>query len=567
MLAGIGNAITTRLFLHREEWASDVASALERMRNATTTPLSIHVLAWFSYLVVAILLVFLHGVSLLITTVPFIFLLSALRPLKKVHWDETRNLCAMALSFSSFAFIWTLSPWDSASTSPWVYVHPIGLIMLMLNSFIALIVSGFSAQFMAREAGEARYHRWLLLTLSAATTVLISNHLLIFLGGWVGISLGLHRLLMFYPQRPRAALAAHKKFLFARLSEFSLFMAFCFLRHAHGTWFFNEIFSQLDEGAFTWQHHVAAFFIAITAMIKCAQMPLHGWLMQVVEAPTPISALLHAGIINMGGFLLILFAPLFAEAISARWLLLIVAGVSTVVSSLIMMTRISIKVKLAWSTCAQMGLMLLECALGLYQLALLHLLAHSFYKAHAFLSAGSAVESDIMRRMTLSPPPTSVQWLVAMVCSAIMTVSWCLVFHGFSGYSTWLLVAFALSLVILENRTPDVVRPSREAFISCFKILCLYSILKTVMGYWAPETNDLGERANQWTSFLFMVLAIGYVLIRIAPDHPLVKRLQVVLFAGLYLDEWATRLTLRIWPASMPTIHEQRYKSLRGIES
>ena len=110
---------------------------------------------------------------------------------------------------------------------------------------------------------------------------------------------------------------------------------------------------------------VAAILLAITALIKCAQLPLHGWLIQVVEAPTPISALLHAGIINLGGFLLLSFAPLIAFSVDAQWVLLIIAGLSTLISALVMMTRISIKVKLAWSTCAQMGLMLIECALGL----------------------------------------------------------------------------------------------------------------------------------------------------------------------------------------------------------
>ncbi|WP_350609572.1 proton-conducting transporter membrane subunit, partial [Pseudoalteromonas sp. 41-MNA-CIBAN-0057] len=86
------------------------------------------------------------------------------------------------------------------------------------------------------------------------------------------------------------------------------------------------------------------------ALIKCAQLPMHGWLIKVVEVPTPVSALLHAGVINLGGFLLILFAPLFIQAAAAQWLILIIAGLTTVISALIMTTRISVKVRLAWST-------------------------------------------------------------------------------------------------------------------------------------------------------------------------------------------------------------------------
>ena len=116
---------------------------------------------------------------------------------------------------------------------------------------------------------------------------------------------------------------------------------------------------------------------------------------------------------SFGGFLLMLFAPLIMAVDEARYLLILVAAPSMVFASLVMTTRISIKVRLAWSTCAQMGLMLVECALGLFDLALLHLFAHSLYKAHAFLNAGSAVEQDVLRRMSPLPPFRVGRWAMA----------------------------------------------------------------------------------------------------------------------------------------------------------
>lgn len=111
-----------------------------------------------------------------------------------------------------------------------------------------------------------------------------------------------------------------------------------------------------------------------------------------MEAPTPVSALLHAGVVNMGGFVLLRVAELIGLVPSAQWLLVIVGSLTAVLAGMVMLTRISIKVRLAWSTCAQMGFMLMEIGLGLYELALLHLVAHSLYKAYAFLSSGEAVE-------------------------------------------------------------------------------------------------------------------------------------------------------------------------------
>ncbi len=110
-----------------------------------------------------------------------------------------------------------------------------------------------------------------------------------------------------------------------------------------------------------------------------------------MEAPTPVSALLHAGVVNMGGFVLLRVAELIG-LVPSQWLLVIVGSLTAVLAGMVMLTRISIKVRLAWSTCAQMGFMLMEIGLGLYELALLHLVAHSLYKAYAFLSSGEAVE-------------------------------------------------------------------------------------------------------------------------------------------------------------------------------
>ncbi|MCD8530638.1 MAG: NADH-quinone oxidoreductase subunit L, partial [Saccharospirillaceae bacterium] len=296
-----------------------------------------------------------------------------------VAWRAVQLIAVLTLTAIALAWLFP------ASGLHWLSDHPLRLTLLLLLSVMALVVVKFSRRYLAADPGFGRYLRWLLLTLAAVALVFISNHLLLFALGWIAISLALHQLLMFYPDRPRAALAAHKKFLLARLAESSLLIAFYLLWQHHGTATIDTLLNAYQTPAvLSLNEQVAAVLIALTALIKCAQLPVHGWLIQVVEAPTPVSALLHAGVINLGGFLLILFAPLFLQVAAAQWLVLLVAGLTTVLAALIMTTRISIKVRLAWSTSAQMGLMLIECALGLVELALLHLLAHSAYKAWAF---------------------------------------------------------------------------------------------------------------------------------------------------------------------------------------
>jgi NADH:ubiquinone oxidoreductase subunit 5 (subunit L)/multisubunit Na+/H+ antiporter MnhA subunit len=127
--------------------------------------------------------------------------------------------------------------------------------------------------------------------------------------------------------------------------------------------------------------------------LKTAAFPVHGWLTEVMEAPTPVSALLHAGIINAGGVLLIRNAELVQASPGAMAALVMLGGATALFGAIVMLTQSAVKTALAWSTVAQMGFMLLQCGLGLWTLALLHIIAHSLYKAHAFLASGGAVRA------------------------------------------------------------------------------------------------------------------------------------------------------------------------------
>jgi NAD(P)H-quinone oxidoreductase subunit 5 len=442
----------------------------------------------------------------------------------------------------------------------WLSDQPLRLTLLLLLSVMALVVVKFSRRYLAADPGFGRYLRWLLLTLAAVALVFISNHLLLFAQGWIAISLALHQLLMFYPDRPRAALAAHKKFLLARLAETSLLVAFYLLWQQHGTANIDTIISAYQApAALSLNEQIAAVLIALTALIKCAQLPVHGWLIQVVEAPTPVSALLHAGVINLGGFLLILFAPLFLQVAAAQWLVLVVAGLTTVLAALIMTTRISIKVRLAWSTSAQMGLMLIECALGMVELALLHLLAHSAYKAWAFLSSGSAVQQHVQQSLLIAPPAAARRWLLALLPAAgLVAAAWWFsvqlsaqLHTGIQPVSGWLLLTLALA-VLLAQRTPG-----GWSLLLATGLVLAYSLLKILL---QPLSGELPEvlrvqwfsAADLWVSALFLLLFSLWWLLRYRAHWPLVQRLSLALFAGLYLDEWFTRITLRLWPARLP---------------
>ncbi|MFD1382740.1 NADH-quinone oxidoreductase subunit L [Rhodanobacter aciditrophus] len=442
-------------------------------------------------------------------------------------------------------------------------------LMLILVVFMAWILVQFSQHYMAGSQRVSHYYRWLMLTLSAVTLTLTSNHLLAFWAGWMGISLGLHFLLTYYPDRHRAIIAAHKKFILARVAEISLLVAFWLLSQAHDSWYITNIMAQMDE-PLTWQEQVASILIAVAALMKCAQLPVHGWLMQVVEAPTPVSALLHAGIINLGGYLVLTFYPLLHLSGLAIWLLLIVAGLTTLVSALIMTTRISVKVRLAWSTSAQMGLMLLECALGLYELAILHLLTHSVYKAHAFLNSGSAVQEFLQRKLAPDESPNYLSWIAAAAFS-VVSVTLAIWFWGYHGpMSPWWLFAFALTILVAQGRS--VPRPAHLVRLGAVSLglALLYGGLKTVMG-WLLQNSLEGHATTHtvaaysapdlWACALFIALVALAICLRYYAHLPWVRQFSTALFAGFYLDEWFTKVTLQIWPVRLPAHSKVKHQS------
>ncbi|RZM76454.1 NADH-quinone oxidoreductase subunit L [Pseudoalteromonas rubra] len=439
-----------------------------------------------------------------------------------------------------------------------VHVTSLGLIMSGLVVFMAIILMRFSLNYMAGEPRLAVYWRWLLGTLAAVSLVVLSNHLLLFLLGWTLISLALHQLLLFYPERPRAALGAHKKFILARLAELALLIAVLCLYQAHDTFLLSDILAhyQAPNPEVSVYAQIAAVMLVIVALIKCAQLPVHGWLMQVVEAPTPVSALLHAGVINLGGFLMIVFAPLVMQVAAAQWLLLLVGGLTTVLAALIMTTRVSVKVRLAWSTSAQMGLMLVECALGLYELALLHLLAHSAYKAHAFLNSGSAVRENLQARLAVSVTPSLARWLGAALLSlGLVALTYWLVGQG-SALSMWALLAMSLTLLLAQRSSAHHSLPWTGVLLVSVLLLASYAAMKTLLAQTVFAGVSLHEAplsaADSVVMVLFISLFVLNWLLTYRAAHPRVQSLSVVLFAGLYLDEWWTRLTLKIWPVKLP---------------
>ncbi|MEL6685235.1 MAG: proton-conducting transporter membrane subunit, partial [Pseudomonadota bacterium] len=269
----------------------------------------------------------------------------------------------------------------------------VSVVMLLLVTFIGWVVVRYARTYLDGEDRQDVFTFWLLTTLSAVLLLIQSGNVVQFVGAWIATSMCLHKLLLFYPERVAAQRAAHKKFVIARVGDAAVIGAAILLALAYGTTQISTILAQAGEGFGGGLAVAAAALIALAAVLKSAQFPTHGWLTEVMEAPTPVSALLHAGVVNAGGFALIRFADVMLLSPLVLALLVIIGGFTALFGGLVMLTQPTVKASLAWSTIAQMGFMILQCGLALFPLALLHIVAHSLYKAHAFLSAGNAVQN------------------------------------------------------------------------------------------------------------------------------------------------------------------------------
>jgi NAD(P)H-quinone oxidoreductase subunit 5 len=347
---------------------------------------------------------------------------------------------------------------------------------------------------------------------------------------------------VFYSDRPRAVRAARKKFIVARIGDICLIGAAVLIAQAFGTADLGMIgtaaSTALADGNAPAGVAIAAILVVFAACLKSAMFPFHGWLLEVMETPTPVSALLHAGLLNAGIFLVVRFGELVFLSTIALILLIVIGGFTAIFASSAMITQSSVKVSLAYSSAAHMGFMVMLCGFGAHPVAIIHLIAHSFYKAHAFLSSGSVIEyvrNTGGQKLDTVPNPLT---LLANLAIALV------VFLG---------VATALGIDVTKQ-------PGETAVISIFMIAVTYLLVKGTTGN-APlmVIGRTALMAVLVTLAFFGLELLGIVLLGSAvavfptPDIPtlVVMVLTVVIFAAVtVLSAWLPALVNRpAWQA------------------
>jgi len=486
------------------------------------------------------------------------------RPGSVPRLAEAAALAAFIVALLSAVLLAVAGP----GTSPLLGAGGVGLsvrldavsaTMLLLVSFVGWIVVRYTATYLDGEDRQGAFTGWLCATLASVLLLVQAGNLTHFVLAWIATSLFLHRLLLFYPNRPTARRAARKKAITARVGDAALIGAAVLLAAGYGTSDIATIAEMARAGQGGAVTAWAAGLIALAALLKSAQFPTHGWVTEVMETPTPVSALLHAGVINGGGFLLIRFADLMLLAPGVLSVLVIVGGFTALFGGLVMLTQPAVKTSLAWSTVAQMGFMVLQCGLALFPLALLHIVAHSFYKAHAFLAAGGAVEGvAAIRRPGPVAVPNGAAVGRAFLAALAIYAAFYVLFGALFGFAAKPPQAVALGAILifgvayllaqgLAGTAPAFLtrRTALYAVAASTAYFALQSVAEWALTGPLPHTPAPGPL--EWALMVLVVVSFGLVAVAqsmfpLWAYHPAAAGLRVHLSNGLYANAVFDRL-------------------------
>jgi len=265
-------------------------------------------------------------------------------------------------------------------------------VVAVLTVGISLAVQTYARRYMDGDAAIRRFFRDMGLMAGAILVMVTAANLLVLATGWLASSAALASLVAHRRDWRAARASARRTLLFLGIGDTALLLAAVFAIATFGTADIASIRTAATIGAGESAVLVLSVLLLVAALAKSAQLPLADWLPDTMTAPTPVSALMHAGFVNAGGYLLARFGDLFLAQPALLASVFVIGAATALVGSLTMLVQPDVKRALGWSTVGQMGFMVMQCGLGAFAAAIYHLVAHGIFKATLFLGAGSAVQ-------------------------------------------------------------------------------------------------------------------------------------------------------------------------------
>jgi NADH-quinone oxidoreductase subunit L len=423
-----------------------------------------------------------------------------------------------------------------------ILVDPLSTAMMLVVSGVGGLIVWYSMGYMAGDDEERRYFAYMSLFVFSMLLLVEAGNFLLLLVGWGLVGLASYLLIGFWHKRPEAVAAAKKAFVMNAIGDATFALAAVLLIWETGTLEFFGVFAEVGSLSETTVNLVALGLLG-GAIAKSAQIPLHTWLPDAMEGPTPVSALIHAAtMVTAGVYLLVRAHPIFEAAVDVQHIAAVLGTITLLVAGFVALVQWDIKRVIAYSTMSQIGYMFLAAGIGAYGFAIFHLMTHAFFKALLFMAAGVVIhhlagEQDIRRMGGLRSvlPRTHMAFLIgtvalvglpplagfwskdAVLASALATgggLGWTLYIAGLAG--VLLTGAYAVRLYYAvfhgEQAEVDHVAHGPEAShpptahaegplsmlvpVGILAVLSTVGGLLVVPGVWHPFTHWIGESAE-----------------------------------------------------------------------
>lgn len=300
-------------------------------------------------------------------------------------------------TFDGTVYTWSLI--GSTRLEIGFLIDPLSAMMMVVVTSVSLMVHIYTIGYMADDPGYQRFFAYISLFTFSMLMLVMSNNMVQLFFGWEAVGLVSYLLIGFWYTRPTAIFANMKAFLINRVGDFGFVLGIGLLFAYTGTMHYGEVFAQSDKlaglnlpGTDWMLLTVACICLFIGAMGKSAQVPLHAWLPDSMEGPTPISALIHAAtMVTAGIFMVARFSPLFELSNTALSFIIVIGAIGALFLGILGIIQNDIKRVVAYSTLSQLGYMTVALGASAYSVAIFHLMTHAFFKALLFLGAGSVI--------------------------------------------------------------------------------------------------------------------------------------------------------------------------------
>jgi NADH-quinone oxidoreductase subunit L len=457
-----------------------------------------------------------------------------------------------------------------------LYIDRFAAVMMVHIAAISTLIHLFSIRYMQQEHGYARFHSLLAITTFALLGMVLSANILMLFMFWQLLSCLLSFLSYNYSHRPTVR-GAFRTFTMLRLGDIAFLSGIVIAYSVYGTLDLQQLFVRAAEVHKlyplwpAWGLEIKAstaitLLIFIGAMSKSAQFPLHMWLPDSLYAPTPVHALLHAGIINAGGFLLTRLAPLYDLSPTTLHIVFAVGLLTAILGSSMMLTQNDIKKTLGYSTIGQMGFMIMECGLGAYALAIFHLIAHGIFKGTIFLNCGNVIHTA--RQEPRFPPKdeaedsaefSSLSWATGFITTLILPLIILLAGHGVlriplgdaQGTVIFLFFGWATSsqaiLTLYRLRAVDSWKVAATMLFTLFVVVVTYLLAAESFTHFlfpAPGEAARHFQAGALPGAVFDVLVVAAALVIVLG--------WILIYANAHgrsirLPQWVTALHVRLY--------------------